>query len=290
MLKDFNWTEFLDKCKGYILNGLILAAGVAAIILIARFFLKQLTRFTTKGMEDARKMEDRQRGKDIMTYMTVTRSIGRYVIYIIAVVAIGYWMGWGSAFSNILAAAGIGTLAISFGAQSIVQDVVTGFFLMFEKQYGVGDYVQINDYMGTVTAMAMRCTYLKTWKGETIVIPNGQIKTVTNYSGEFNMAIVEVPTSYDDDTRAVAALIMKTATTYYEAHPDICFDKPTVKVISSYGDSSVNITVQMKAVGRNHYTIQNDLRLLIKEAMEANGFSIPFNQLVIHQADDNPNR
>ena len=285
MFDNLDWSAVIEKLKLDITSIVSSLIVIAIILIVAKLALNRLTKLTTKGMEDAKKMDDRQKGKDLMTSMTVVRSLGRYVIYLLAILAIFYQLGYGSAFSNVLTAAGIGTLAISFGAQSIVQDVVTGLFLLFEKQYGVGDYVKINDYSGTVSAIAVRCTYINSWKGERIVIPNGQIKTVTNYSGEFNMAVIEVPTSYEDDTMTLKNIIQKTADDYYESHQDICYAAPNVKAITAYNDSNVLITVYLKAKGRNHYTIQNDLRLLIKQDLEKAGYSIPYNQLVVHEAE-----
>ncbi len=282
MFKDFSWTEVWDELKISSINVVSTLIYIAIVFLLASLVLRVISKYTAKGLRDAQKIEDKQRSKDLATTMTLARSISRYVIYLIAIFVVANHLGLGTVFGNVITAAGIGTLAISFGAQSIVQDVVTGLFLIFEKQYGVGDYVKINDFSGTVSAIAVRCTYLKSWTGEKIIIPNGKVSTVINYSQDFNMAVIEVPVGYDQDTGKIMKIMQEVCDKYYDEHEAICYDKPSVRGITAYKDSSVSVTVYFKAKGRNHYTIQNDLRYLIKERFDQEGISIPFNQLVIH--------
>ena len=270
MFDNFSWAEVLEKLKISAVSIVSELIIVAVVFFIAHLILNKLTKLTTKGIDDAAKMDDAQRGKELMTSMTLLRSLGRYAVYLAAVIIIAYTLGMGS-------------VSISFGAQSVVKDVVTGAFLLFEKQYSVGDYVQINGYTGTVTAVALRCTYIQSWKGEKVIIPNGQITTVTNYSGETNMAVIEVPTSYEDNTEHLRDIIQEVADKYYAEHEIICAAAPTVKAITAFNDSSVSITVYLRAKARNHYTIQNDLRYLIKKRFDEEGISIPYNQITVHQ-------
>ena len=133
--------------------------------------------------------------------------------------------------------------------------------------------------------MAMRCTYLKNWKGQKIIIPNGSISTVINYSGDFNMAIVDVPVAYEEDHDHVYKVLKEVADQYYEENKEICYEEPSVLGINSFDDSSIGYTVIMKAVKRNHFKIQRDLRVLIKKRFDEEGISIPFSQVVVHQAE-----
>ena len=194
-------------------------------------------------------------------------------------------LGFGNVLSNVVTAAGVGALIISLGAQSIIKDVIAGAIIMFERQYAVGDFVKINEHEGTVSSLAMRCTYLKNWKGQQIIIPNGQITTVINYSGEFNMAIVEVPVAYEEDTDRVFAVLKDVADRYYEENKEICYEEPSVLGINSFDESSLGFSIIMKAVKRNHYKIQRDLRVLIKKRFDEEGISIPFSQIVVHNGD-----
>ncbi|MBR0230094.1 MAG: mechanosensitive ion channel family protein, partial [Erysipelotrichaceae bacterium] len=255
------------------------------VMLLAKLLLNRLTKTTSKVIDKAQKDENGVRSKDIITSMTLLRSVGRYSIYFIAFIIIINQLGYGSVISNIVTAAGVGALAISLGAQSILKDMIAGLFITFEKQYRVGDFVNINGNEGTVLSIAMRCTYLQSWKGQKIIIPNGQITTVINYSGEYNMAVVQVPTPYDENTAHIRDIIQDVSDRYYEENKEICLEAPRVAAVTAYNESDVQITVYIKAKGRNHYTIQNGLRLRIKERFDKEGILIPFNQIDVHHVD-----
>ena len=283
MNQRINWEEIFKEFKINSTNLIKDLIMITVVIIISALAMKMVSSFTGKSIDKAMEKGDDPKAKSFITFMTLLRSISRYAIYFIAFCIIINQLGYGSVLSNIITAAGVGALVISLGAQSVISDMIAGAFILFERQFSVGDYVQINEYSGTVSAMAMRCTYLDTWKGERIIIPNGQIKTVINYSGKFNMAIVDVPTPYEADSEKVKAILQEEADRYYEANRKICYDKPQVLAISSFDESAVIMTVQMKAKGRNHFTIQRDLKLAIKKRFDKEGISIPYNQIVVHK-------
>ncbi len=285
MFKNIDWTKITDELNDFMIVILKDIIVIVLVFFISRFLLNRLTAFTTKFMDRAQEMDDKNKSKDLATSMTLVRSVGRYAISFLAIIIIVNQLGFQNVFSNVITAAGVGALVISLGAQSIIQDMLAGLFLMFEKQFGVGDYVKIGDYEGTVTSIAMRCTYLKNFRGEKIIVPNGQIKSVINYSNEFNMAIIEVPTPYEANTMEIVEILKDVAWKYYEEHRDICYDVPNVVAIAAFQDSAVQINIYIKAKERNHYKIQNDMRLLVKERFDKEGISIPYNQIVVHQGE-----
>ncbi|MBQ6493245.1 MAG: mechanosensitive ion channel family protein [Erysipelotrichaceae bacterium] len=282
---EINWPEIIEALKINTTNLIVYAVSILFVLIIARLALVYLSAFTNRMIAKAEKLDDEYKRKELITSMTLLRSVGRYAIYFIAICVIVNHLGYGSVLSNVVTAAGVGALIVSLGAQSVIKDVIAGAFIMFERQYAVGDYVKINDYEGTVTSLAMRCTYLKTWKGEKIIIPNGSINTVVNYSGDFNMAVVDIPTPYEEDTERVLKIIREVADAYYNEHQDICYDVPTVAAINSFAESSVIISIYQKAVKRNHYQIQRDLKMAIKKRFDKEGISIPYNQIVVHEGD-----
>ena len=97
------------------------------------------------------------------------------------------------------------------------------------------------------------------------------------------MAVVEVGTPYEEDSERVYKILKDVAEKYYEAHQDICYDKPFTAAITSFGDSSVGMAIYQKAKQRNHYQIERDLRMEIKKRFDKEGISIPYSQIVIHQ-------
>ena len=195
----------------------------------------------------------------VQTMMTMTRSTFRYIVYGICALMILAQLGFGNAINNLLLSAGIGSLALGIGAQSLIKDVVTGFFMMFEKQFSVGDYVKLDDIEGTVTATAMRVTYLKNFAGQQIIIPNGTIGRVINYSRMDSLAKVTVSTPYE-----------------------IIVEEPKVQGITELADSSVNITVICRTLPLRHWEVERGLRLAIKEALDEAGIGIPYPQQDVH--------
>ncbi|KAJ3198208.1 hypothetical protein HK101_007728 [Irineochytrium annulatum] len=97
----------------------------------------------------------------------------------------------------LLASAGVLGLAIGFGAQGLVKDVITGFFIILEDQFAVGDVIQTGTYKGTVEVIGLRTTKLVSWQGEVHIIPNGTIASVTNYSMSNSLAVVDIPMKAD---------------------------------------------------------------------------------------------
>lgn len=103
----------------------------------------------------------------------------------------------------LLAGAGVAGLAIGFGAQSLVKDVISGFFIIFEDQFSVGDYVVVSKAEGTVEEIGLRTTKIKSWTGERHVIPNGNITEVINYSVHNGLAVVDINIPYESNIEEV---------------------------------------------------------------------------------------
>ena len=177
--------EFFKEHFDEVLNSLKEAGFdlliILIIFLIAKLCLNIVSKITKKTMDKAEKMEDKDKAQQLKTSMTVTHSLNRYVVYAIAIILILRVVGLGDKVSSALVAAGISGLIISLGAQSIVKDMFAGLFILFEKQYYVGDHVKIGTYEGTVISIALRVTYLDC-DGNRVIIPNGDIRAVVNYS------------------------------------------------------------------------------------------------------------
>ena len=110
---------------------------------------------------------------------------------------------FGINITGLVASAGIAGLAISFGAKNLVQDIITGAFIIFERQFKVGDFVRVGLIEGVVTELGIRTTKLKGLNGEIHIIPNGQILQVTNFSVDNSFALVDVQVSYEEDLERV---------------------------------------------------------------------------------------
>ena len=262
-----DWNEVLETLKMDMTNLVIDLIVVLIVILLASLLIKHLNKTTGKVMEKAQVIDLGNKNKDLITSMTLVRSVGRYFIWFAAFAIIINQLGYGSVLSNLVTAAGIGALAISLGAQSIIKDVVAGLFIMFEKQYSVGDYVSLAGNEGIVTSIAMRCTYLQSPSGQRIIVPNGQITVVTNYTTDNNMAILDFEVINEDDMQNALKIVDEVATQYFYEHTSICFERPNT-VIRKLTNEKNKVTVYMKCRGGNQFTVQNELRTSILERFE----------------------
>lgn len=257
---------------------------IAIVFVLAKLLLSAISRFTKHMMSAERYHQTEYQGKRVDTLMTLLRSVARYGIYFIAILIVLGQLGMSNVISNLIVTAGIGSVAIGFGAQSLVKDVVTGLFMMFESQFSVGDYVQIDDNTGTVEATAMRVTYLRTFKGEQVIIPNGSISRITNYSRGDNLAYLKIATPYEQDTAEVMELIQKAAEGYAGAHTELILAAPYVQGIVEFADSAVLIGVGCKVHSMKQWEVERGLRLAIKEAMDEAGVSFPYPHRVVQQS------
>ena len=279
-------TKFWNSIQENLFHILTVIITVIVLLLVAKLILNQLSKYTAKAIEKAQKNPDDQKSRQVVTAMTLLRSVGRYVIYFVFIALVLYQLGFGNVIGNLIVTAGFGSLAISFGAQSIVKDVVTGFFMMFEKQYSVGDFVKIGEFEGVVTSIAMRVTYLRSFKGQKIIIPNGSIANVINYTNDYNTAVITIPTPYDGNTQEIIKIIQEELDNYQSEHLDIFVEKPSVMGIGNFNSSSVDLTVIAKVKALNHWQVERDLRLAIKERFDKEKIDIPFQQVVIHNSKE----
>lgn len=263
--------------RGNILWNLFL---IVLIVIFARLTLSLVSAFTKSIMSKEKYQITTSQGKRIHTLLSLLRSTVRYVVYFIAFLMIISLLGFGKPLGNILVTAGIGSLAIGFGAQNLVRDVVTGFFMIFENQFAVGDYIKIDDAEGTVEATAMRVTYLRSLKGDQIIIPNGTITRVVNYTRGGYVASIVISTAYEANTRKVIDFIDRAVQQYAQSHPDLIVEPPVVLGVGSLNSSSVDINVSCKVRPMKQWEVERGMRLAVKEMFDLNEIEFPYPHMV----------
>lgn len=269
--------EKILKNRGNILWALF---SILIIILLARLALKIVSSVTTKVMQNEKYQNNTPVAKRTRTLMTLFRSVARYAIYFFVFLIVLSILGMGKPLNNLLVTAGIGSLAIGFGAQNLVRDVVSGMFMIFENQFSVGDYIKIDDVEGTVEATAMRVTYLRSAKGDQIIIPNGTITRVINYNKGTAVASITVSTAYESDTRKVIELLERAVNKYAQEYAELIEEPPFVQGITNLGESSVDIGIICKVKPMKQWEVERGMRLAIKEMFDANGVGFPYPHLV----------
>ena len=277
-------TDLWKMIQENLFHILTVLVTIVVLFVLAKLVLNQLSKYTAKAIDKAKNSPDDQKSRQVITAMTLLRSVGRYLIYFIFIALVLYQLGFGNVIGNLMVTAGFGSLAISFGAQSIVKDVVTGFFMMFEKQYSVGDFVKIGEFEGVVTSIAMRVTYLRSFKGQKIIIPNGSIANVINYTNEYNTAVITIPTPYSANTKKIIDMVQEELDKYQSDNLELFVERPLVTGIGSFNTSSVNLTVVAKVKALSQWQVERDIRLVIKERFDAEKINILFQQVVVHNA------
>lgn len=217
---------------------------------------------------------------------SVLRSIATVVIFLIAAFMVLGEVGLNLA--PLLAGAGIVGIALGFGAQSLVKDFLSGLFILVEDQFGVGDIVDLDlQTSGTVEAVSLRTTRLRSVDGTVWHVPNGDIRRVGNKSQHWSRALLDVEVAYDTDIEHAKAVIQRVADGLWEEREDI-LEAPEVWGVERLGANAIVIRLVVKTRPADQYAVSRELRQRLKEAFDAEGIEIPFPQQVVWQRDHRP--
>lgn len=201
------------------------------------------------------------------TLKTLTQSVINYVIYFIGGVMILQILGLNT--SSLLAAAGIGGLAVGFGAQNLVRDVITGFFILFEDQFGVGDYISAGGVSGVVEEMGIRVTRIRDFGGQLHIIPNGEIKQVTNFMGKSMRVMFDVRVAYSTDVETAIQILGDLFAGAARKNPAIV-EGPRVLGVQELGERGVNLRVQARTTAMEQWNVEREIkREILKRFSEA---------------------
>jgi moderate conductance mechanosensitive channel len=199
------------------------------------------------------------------TLVPLMQSICQYVLYFGSCVVMLGVLGVDT--RPILAGAGILGLGVGLGAQSLVTDVVSGFFILFENQYLVGDYVQIGDATGTVEGVSIRLTQVRDGHGKLFIIPNGQIKAVVNYSKGYINAVVDVRVPAGTDLESVFRAMAEAGLRLRQARKEVLAETH-VQGLVELGTSEMVVRAVTKVEPGTHGAMQSEYRRLLKQVLD----------------------
>ena len=214
---------------------------------------------------------------------TIVNLLESFVKWGIAIVAIMMVLhAWGVDTATLLASAGILTLIVGLGAESLVADIVAGIFMVFEGEFQVGDIVIINDWRGTVQEIGIRTTKIVDAGGNINIVNNSQITTVVNQTQEISQTSVTVGVEYGESLPRVEIVIRDNLETIKEHIPAI-IEGPYYKGVSALGASSVDLLFIAKCREEDIFQVQRDMNRELKLLFDANNIGIPFPQVVVNQ-------
>jgi small conductance mechanosensitive channel len=214
------------------------------------------------------------------TLLKLLQNVLAYVVYFAAILAVLSALTIN--VTGLLAGAGVLGLAIGFGAQNLVRDVITGFFIIFEDQFSVGDYVRIGAAEGSVEEIGLRTTKIKGLNGEIHIFPNGTIVEVVNYSLNNSIAIVDVSVAYEVDIPKAEELIREFLLGLPEKYEQLV-KLPELLGVQNLAASEVVMRITAETMPMQHFAVARIIRRDLKIFMDEHGIEIPYPKMVMYQ-------
>ncbi len=249
---------------------------IIAIIFISRVLFEVVYLFVEEVLFKNQNLSEIQRSRRL-TLVPLFRSFLQYFIYFGAIVSILYTLDIDP--TPILAGAGIVGIAVGLGAQTLINDIVCGFFILFENYYLVGDYIEAGKseeriVEGIVEAIELRTTRVRHPNGQLQIIQNGNIGSITNYSKQYIYAVVEVGLPYDSNLTHVYKVIEEVGQQLKADYPDV-LEATQVDGIESLGESNLLLRTLTKVKPGKHLQIQRILRKIFTDTLLSEGIVIP---------------
>lgn len=259
-------TEFLNVISHHWEDTIGTLIRILLIILCAYFGNKMIDRLISRAVAGS---EDRLRANPrLATLTSLLQSVVMYIVYFIAAVMILGELNVKT--SSILASAGIFGVAVGLGAQNLIKDVISGFFIILEDHYAVGDYVKLGELSGFVTELGLRATRLTDWDGEVHIIPNGQIMKVTNHSRSSRQATVDVIVPYQYESAAVFKAL-NGVTEKIASEFDYIREGPRVLGVTELKENHMVIRIEAMTEPMKQWELEREIRARIRASFEAEG-------------------
>jgi small-conductance mechanosensitive channel len=285
--------DALTAFQDWMLDQGVLIVVTIVLALLARWALHRLIRRTVDTMSaratqrsaetDARgnvlatttgSSGERQRAR-VQAVGSLLKSISTFVVGLVAALTVMSLIGL--PLGPLIASAGVGGVAIGFGAQSLVKDFLSGIFMIFEDQYGVGDVVDTGEAIGTIEEVSLRITRLRDFDGTVWYVRNGEIIRIGNRSQGNGAAWVDMPVSYKEDIQQVLEIVREVCETFASDADwePLLIEPPTVLGVDAITGQTVTVKVLAKTLAGENFGVQRELRARIKAAFDAHGIEGP---------------
>jgi small conductance mechanosensitive channel len=253
---------------------LILIMMALAIKLSHLIVHKVFTRFQKTGDEEYQKRAD--------TLSSIIKVLIHISIYVVGLIIILGELG--IEIGPILAAAGILGLAVGFGAQNLVQDVISGFFLLLEDQIRVGDVVSISGKSGLVEKITLRMVIIRDLSGNVHYVRNGKIDIVTNMTKDYSRYVFEIGVAYKEDIDQVCEIISQVDEDLRNdpQYKHLILEPIEILGLDDFADSAVIIKARTKTKPVHQWTVGREFKRRLKKRFDAEGIEIPFPHLTLY--------
>lgn len=262
-------------------------AKTAAVVVIGMILWWLIVRVGNRAIGHITKDDDlaeRERSQRVATLWTVGKRTAVIVLFVIVVLTI--LLIWAIPVTPLLAVGSVVGVAIGFGAQAFVKDVIAGYFILAERQFDIGDVIRIAGVAGSVEDIRLRVTVLRDLEGVVHYIPNGEIAVASNMTQEFSRVVVDVPVAYGSDLDRAIGVLREELERFDtdEAWADAVEEPSTVLGVDALGESAVIIRLVLTLDPETRWHAKRELLKRIVQRFEAEEIQIPFQQLRVHMA------
>ena len=283
------WINVLDKLVGWTIKEipvLIVTLIMLFVLLkLEKYLVDQLKKFLlskNKGEADESLSAKLENEKRIITLMGIVKRLGKLVIWAIFIMILLRQLGIDIA--PILAGAGIIGLAVGFGAQELVRDFISGFFMLMEDQIRRGDYAMINGVDGLVEKIELRTITLRDMTGTVHIIQNGKINSLANMTKEWSAIVLEIGVAYKEDVDKVIKVMREVGEELASdsALRDQIIEPVEILGLDKFAESAIVIKARIKTVPLSQWAIGREYRKRLKYAFDENKISIPFPHTTVY--------
>lgn len=284
-------TETIDNINGDFgaeaLATFLVLVGAFVILWFVRRAIGRWSARVERQYVESDHYSDRERGQRLVTLTAVMIMVIRIAVWAIVVLTI--MAIWGIPMTPFVAVAATIGVAVGFGAQNLVKDVIAGFFILVEDQFGIGDVVSIAGVSGSVEEITLRTTVLRDLDGNVHHVPNGYIVVASNMTPDFARVVTDVGVSYDTDIDMAIEVILDEITLLAN-DPDwskAFLAQPEMLGVNKLNDSAVEIRVLATVITEERWTVKREFNRRIKNRLDAEGIEIPYNYMsVVIQSDE----
>mgnify|MGYP006295402131 FL=1 len=279
-------TTILEKLYSWAVTELPIIALIVVftfiVLRIYKYLVKRIKKLILTRLEKKEELKLQESEKRVETLMSILHSIGKVVIWVISIMIVLKKIGID--IGPILAGAGILGLAVGFGAQELVRDFISGFFILLENQIRAGDVAIINGTGGLVESIELRTTTLRDFTGTTHIFQNGKINTISNMTKDWSAVTFDIGVAYKEDVEQVMEIMKQVGDDLYrdEEFKDKMIEPLEVFGVDNFADSAVIIKARIKTEPIQQWGVGREYRKRLKKAFDLEGIEIPFPHTTVY--------
>ena len=282
------WESINDSLQGFwsdnagaLVGSLVVLVGAVVVRRLLRSAIGRWESRIDAQLNETDNGADRERAQRLATIADVMRivlSLGLWTVVVLTIMGV-----WGIPMTPLVAVGTTVGVAVGFGAQDVVRDVIAGFLILVEDQYSIGDVVTVAGVSGAVEGIKLRTTVLRDLDGNRHYVPNGQIKVATNLTSEFSRLVVDISVAYDTDIERAIDVITDEATTLAttEEWQSRFLEPPKMLGVNRLGDSAIDIRVLMTLTTDARWEVKREFLRRIKARLDREGIEIPYQHVTL---------